>query len=155
MAAIRLLRRLRDQRGAELVEMAIVTPILILILAGIFDFGFLFRSWEVLTNAAREGARVGMLPGYACSAATPDDVRSRVQAYMTASGFTDTTAYQVDPEIVPVATSAGTFSACSVRVSMLQQMPYVGIIGQFFGGGLTSVPLSATAVMRTELSAVP
>ena len=30
-----------------------------------FDFGFLFRNWEVVTNAAREGARVGVLPAYA------------------------------------------------------------------------------------------
>ena len=36
MAAIRqLFRRLRDQSGAELIEMAIVTPILLMILAGI------------------------------------------------------------------------------------------------------------------------
>ena len=67
MAAIRrLFRRLRDQSGAELIEMAIVTPILLMILAGIFDFGFLFRGWEVVTNAAREGARVGVLPSYDC-----------------------------------------------------------------------------------------
>ena len=44
--------------------MAIVTPILLMIIAGIFDFGMMFRAWEVVTNAAREGARVGTLPGY-------------------------------------------------------------------------------------------
>jgi hypothetical protein len=36
----------------------IVTPILLLSLAAIFDFAILFRAWNVVTNAAREGARV-------------------------------------------------------------------------------------------------
>ena len=31
---------------------------------GIIDFGFLFQHYEVVTNAAREGARVAILPGY-------------------------------------------------------------------------------------------
>ena len=31
---------------------------------GIIDFGFLFQRYEVVTNAAREGARVAILPGY-------------------------------------------------------------------------------------------
>ena len=75
MASIRrFARRLGDQRGAELIEMAIVTPILLMILAGIFDFGFLFRGWEVVTNAAREGARVGVLPDYDCD---PDHMHIR------------------------------------------------------------------------------
>ena len=63
-AIVRFVRRARAERGAELIEMAIVTPVLLMIIAGIFDFGMMFRSYEVVTNAAREGARVGVLPGY-------------------------------------------------------------------------------------------
>ena len=134
--------------------MAIVTPILLMILAGIFDFGFLFRGWEVVTNAAREGARVGILPSYECDPAEPEDIESRVDAYMAASGFPDPTAYDVTIESGTVSTSGGDFTACSVRVSMSQPLPSLGIIGQFFGGGFTSVPIAAQAVMRTEGSAV-
>ena len=64
--------------------MAIVTPILLMILAGIFDFGFLFRSWEVVTNAAREGARVGVFPP--TTATTAVRPRHRVDAYMASAG---------------------------------------------------------------------
>jgi len=158
MAAIRrLLRRLRDQSGAELIEMAIVTPILLMILAGIFDFGFLFRGWEVVTNAAREGARVGVLPSYDCEddmgAFVAEDIRTRVDAYMLASGF-QTTDYTVTSETGTVTTTGGNFTACHVRVHMFQRLPSLGVIGQFFGGAFTSVPIAASAVMRTEGSAV-
>ena len=153
MAAIRrLFRRLQDQSGAELIEMAIVTPILLMILAGIFDFGFLFRGWEVVTNAAREGARVGVLPGYDCDAGSVD-IESRVDEYMLASGF-QIGDYTVTSETGTVATTGGDFTACHVRVHMFQQLPSLGVIGQFFGGAFTSVPVASSAVMRTEGSAV-
>ena len=136
--------------------MAIVTPILLMILAGIFDFGFLFRGWEVVTNAAREGARVGVLPSYDCEddvVAVTVDIQSRVDAYMLASGF-QTGDYTVTSETGTVATTGGDFTACHVRVHMFQRLPSLGVIGQFFGGAFTSVPIAASAVMRTEGSAV-
>jgi hypothetical protein len=148
-----LWRARRSERGAELIEMAIVTPILLLILAGIFDFGFLFRSWQVVTNAAREGARVGVLPAFPC--VDNGDVEARVQAYMAGSGFPDTNAYvvAVGPTVVP--SDAGDFDACVVTVRMFQQLPSLGVLGQFFGGAFTSVPVAAGAVMRTESQMTP
>ena len=62
----------RDARGAELIEFAIVLPIFVLLTAAIFDFGMMFRTYEAVTNAAREGARVGVLPTY-----QPTDVQAR------------------------------------------------------------------------------
>jgi Flp pilus assembly pilin Flp len=47
----------RDERGANLVEMALVTVLLLMLLAGVVDIGRLFNSWIVITNASREGAR--------------------------------------------------------------------------------------------------
>jgi prepilin peptidase CpaA len=48
MAAMRttMRRRFRSERGAELIEMMLVTPILLLIFAAIFDFAVMFRGWE-------------------------------------------------------------------------------------------------------------
>ena len=43
--------------------MAIVTPLLLLLVMGIVDFGFMFQRYVVLTNAAVEGARVGDAAG--------------------------------------------------------------------------------------------
>ncbi|MGC9523155.1 MAG: TadE/TadG family type IV pilus assembly protein [Anaerolineae bacterium] len=52
-------RRCRKQRGQSLVEMALVLPLLLLLVAAVADFGRAFNSYIVITNAAREGARVG------------------------------------------------------------------------------------------------
>ena len=46
----------RGERGAALVEFALALPMLLVVLAGIVDFGFVFQRYEVITNAAREGA---------------------------------------------------------------------------------------------------
>ncbi len=56
-------RLFRTDRGAALVEFALVLPLLLVIIGGIVDFGFLFQRYEVVTNAAREGARLAVLPG--------------------------------------------------------------------------------------------
>ena len=59
-------RRRRSDSGAELIELAIVLPILLIVVAGIVDFGFLFRRYEAITNAAREGARVAIFEWEEC-----------------------------------------------------------------------------------------
>ena len=64
MMSRRLKSRLASRRGAELIEFALVLPLLLLVVLGIVDFGFLFQRMEVVTNAAREGARIAVLPGY-------------------------------------------------------------------------------------------
>ena len=57
-------RRRNGERGAELIEFALVFPLLMMVVLGCVDFAFVFHHNEVITNAAREGARVGSLPGY-------------------------------------------------------------------------------------------
>ena len=47
----------RQERGANLVEMALVLPLLALFLVAILDFGRAFNNYIIVTNAAREGAR--------------------------------------------------------------------------------------------------
>ncbi len=50
------LRHRRDD-GASAVEFALVAGILVLLLVGIVQFGFLFFQWLEVTHAAREGVR--------------------------------------------------------------------------------------------------
>jgi Flp pilus assembly protein TadG len=133
--------------------MALVTPIFLIIIAAMFDFGFLFRNWEVATNAAREGARIGLLPAYKCDGSTTD-VKTRVDAYMAAAGF-NAAAYAVKQTNTQVATAAGTFTACVVSVEIQQPMPMLATFGALFGDAFGNVPLRATSVMRSEAQAAP
>ena len=57
-----------EDRGATLVEAAIVLPIFFLLVFGLLEFGFGFKDWLSINHAAREGARV--------SVAAADDIRA-------------------------------------------------------------------------------
>jgi len=54
---VRLSARVRSQAGAELVEFALILPMLLVIFGGIVDFGLILQRQQVVTNAAREGRR--------------------------------------------------------------------------------------------------
>ena len=56
---MKLARFVRSDRGAAMVEMALVLPILILLFLGMVDFGRALVLYNNLANAAREGARYG------------------------------------------------------------------------------------------------
>jgi Flp pilus assembly protein TadG len=147
LALIRRLRACaRAEEGAELIEFVIVFPILMLILAGILDFGMMFRSFEVVTNAAREGSRVAVLPGYQLA-----DVQLRVQEYLDASGLNSPVVTEM--QTVPVNIGAKTFTAQAVRVSYTYQMLVLSGVSNLFGGGIGNVPLQAVVVMRSETQA--
>ncbi|HUE46474.1 MAG TPA: TadE family protein [Aestuariivirgaceae bacterium] len=47
----------RDQRGSPAVEFAMIAPVLILLILGIVQFGFVFYTYNEMMNGAREGAR--------------------------------------------------------------------------------------------------
>jgi hypothetical protein len=55
------LKRRRHHRGQTLVEFALILPILILLLMGIFDFGRAVYAYNTISNAAREAVRVGIV----------------------------------------------------------------------------------------------
>lgn len=48
----------KNERGVALIEFTIIAPILILLVLGIVEFGWMFNGWITITGAAREGARI-------------------------------------------------------------------------------------------------
>ena len=138
-------RRWRTDSGAELIELALAIPILLMVCAAIIDFGALFREWETVTNAAREGARVGSLPNYVDA-----DVTDRVDLYMAAAGLpapTTTVKSQV------LVTTAGSMTVREVTVSLPHDFFILSGFQSFFGGSLGTVNVVSRATMRTETQA--
>ena len=95
----------QDQSGAVLVEMAIVLPLLLVLLVGVVDYGLVLREYQILQNAAREGARLSILPQYCISstpasdqAAVSNAIKQRVVDYLAQEqitiGLTDVTVAQ-------------------------------------------------------------
>lgn len=143
-----LFRRGRRDRGAELIELALVLPILLLMFAAVVDFALMFQRYLVINNAAREGARIAVLPGY-----TQTDVQNRVTQYVrqgigdqAASPVVVLATVSIDP---PGATPA--FPAAQVTVSMTHTYLLLGPVSGLLGGGSwSSITLFARATMRIE-----
>ena len=88
---------LRAQRGQATVELVLLTPLLLVLVFLIFEFGRVFGSWLIMTNAAREGARRAVVLAFDPS--SDSEVQARMQE--TAEFLS------VDP--VPCS---GTFDSC-------------------------------------------
>ena len=139
--------RVSEARGAVLIEFALSLPLLLLLIVGIIDFGFVFQKYQVLTNAAREGARMAVLAGYSTG-----DVQNRVAAYLSAGGAVGTpTTTVVDGIITPG--SGAPFTTKKITVTLPHTFTYLGPIATLFGGTFGTVTLTATSEMRTEVAA--
>jgi Flp pilus assembly protein TadG len=148
VVSVTRIRRLARDQGAELVEFAIVLPLLLLLIAGIVDFGFLFQQYEVVTNAAREGARIAVLPEYANLTA---DVQTRVSSYVTAGGLSGTPTTTVDWAATLPAPGGTTVPAVRVTVTYPHPFLFIGPVARLFGGGSWgTLMLSASTTMRLE-----
>lgn len=87
--------------GAQIVELAVTLPVLVVVFVGIYDFGQAFNTKQKLTLATREGARI------AASQSTSDLTNSRpgsilavrdvVDAYLTANKVNDCGLGSVNP----------------------------------------------------------
>lgn len=60
-------RQHRTQDGAAAVEFGLIAPVLILLVFGIMSFGILFAQTLALSNAARQGARLGAVGNRTCA----------------------------------------------------------------------------------------
>lgn len=65
---------LRDERGATIVEFALVMPIVFLVLFGCFDFARAINAYVTVANASREGARYATVH--------PGALREEVRGYL-------------------------------------------------------------------------
>ena len=96
-------RARRRREGQSLVEFAVTLPIFLLLLAGIVDFGLGLYSQMTVINAAREGARLGVVqPGDVTA------IRDRVESM---SGGLDLSKLNVT--ITCERPSGSSFVACS------------------------------------------
>jgi Flp pilus assembly protein TadG len=174
MAALKLISLLqrfrRSESGAEIIEFALTLPLLLLVVLGIIEFGFVFQQYEVVTNAAREGARIASLSTYGPNNTTRSaNAIARVNQYLTAGGLnTSDATVCVGPAnndavcdgstssmALPGAGGVGVTCVWAVRVKVSYDHPvtFVGGIVSYFGGTFGDLTLLARSTMRTEAAA--
>ncbi|MEZ4864542.1 MAG: TadE/TadG family type IV pilus assembly protein [Caldilineaceae bacterium] len=125
--------------GQDLVEYALIFPLLILILLGILEFGILFFDYSTIANAAREGARAGILP-----ATTACNLACRDAAALTAAQNA-AAALHSTPTIAVTHPSAGTIQVTVTYNTSLITGPMIAAVG-----GSGAISLHSVATMRTE-----
>jgi Flp pilus assembly protein TadG len=128
---------LSKRRGTAVVEFAVVAPLFFLLIFGMIEYGRMVMVQQILTNAAREGARVGVLDG-----SSEFKVDTAVNNYLTAAGISNsTTTVSPNPPSSATANSAVTVTV-SVPYNSVSWLP-----SPLYLGGKT---MSFSAVMRRE-----
>jgi len=140
----------RREDGAALLEMALTLPLLLVVSVSIFEFGRVYQTWQVLTNAAREGARVAVLPNVDDAA-----VLDRVKTYIAAGQLPPIDDNQVTINRNTTVTIGAGVTAPASLVDI--QYPFTFIVMQPVAKLLVSnstvgaaLTLRASATMRNE-----
>jgi len=133
------LRGWRDtDAGQSLVEFAMILPLMLVMLFGLVDFGRAFYTWLVITNAAREGARVGAVqqPSGAINTRITESASGINMAKLTVA-------------LTNVQGARGTPVVVDLTYDFDYVTPIGGILG-LFGGSISDPMITAHASMRLE-----
>ena len=136
-------RRMGAESGQDLVEYALVLPLFLLLMFSAIEFGFLFFQYTMVVNAAREGARAGVVTetvdcGRSC---LEDRIKAAVRSKMTS----------VDPHTVEITSLWPTVNyQPMVQVTVRYETGFItrALISEMGGNG--SVTLASTATMQRE-----
>ena len=139
-------RRNTSERGTAIVESAIILPVFFLLFFGVFEAGRFMNTQQVLTNAAREGARYAVTPlTQTNTLPSTGQITTRVNDFLGSASITGATV-TVD-NAVSVVTGSITTTYTRVRVDEPYQ---VLTVPGFFS--MLQVTLRGEALMRNETS---
>jgi Flp pilus assembly protein TadG len=146
------LRGIRSERGAALVEFALVVPILMMMMCATIDFGLAVYTLNNLTAAVREGGRFGATidkAGWAASSGTTAQglVRDRVYNYIVGlnNGLNDVQT----KALISVSNPAVGTGIITVQITGYPYKPVTPLSTLL---GLKTIYLNRTAIFRWEMS---
>lgn len=141
--------RRRDDAGQALAEFVIVVPLLVFLVFGIVEFGAAWRSYQVVTNTAREGARMAVV----ANGATYNEVREAIDERLRSGGLDPNDA------AVEIRCDDGTEEDCfggvssgsptEVHISYPYTFLFLGPVADFIAGDGESF---GTVTMRTGIT---
>jgi Flp pilus assembly protein TadG len=129
----------RNRRGAAAVEFAFVAPVFILLVFGMIEFGRAIMVQQILTNAAREGARVAILDS---ATPTASVVSGKVTTYLQSAGITGAT--------VTINPTEPTTAAYGQPVTVTVTIPFTSVSWTPSPWFLKTKVMTARSIMRRE-----
>ncbi|MFZ5453546.1 MAG: TadE/TadG family type IV pilus assembly protein [Thermodesulfobacteriota bacterium] len=133
----------KGQRGASAVEFAVVAPLFVALLFAIVEFGMILYTKGMMTHAAREGARYGVV--YCTPRRTVGEIQNVVQHYLNLSGLTS--------GAVVTVTGAGGDTGGTLNVKVSYNYDFMVVpqnVNSILAGTLPNLTLTAETVMRME-----
>ena len=133
-------RRMRARRGQALVEFALLSPILMLIVLGIVEFGRAWHTFQTLTDATREAARIAVVN----NGAPVDSIYNTINYALARVGM-DSTAETT----TITGWKTGTGLPTTIQVSYPYHLGWIsGLLN--WTGAQSNISLKTQHVMRQE-----
>jgi Flp pilus assembly protein TadG len=135
------------ERGAAVVETAMTLLLLLTLIFGLFEAGRMMSVQEVVTNAAREGARLSVTPLTGTDTLpTTDAVKARVNQFLSSVNMSGATI---------TVTQNTPCSGTGCDTNMVMSTVTVSVPYSFLSLPLLPISFTMTgkAVMRNETSA--
>jgi Flp pilus assembly protein TadG len=135
-------RRSRPQHGTAAVELAVLLPLIVCLLVGLLEVGQIVRVNQIVTNAAREGARQA-----STGVTTYANVQATVANYLTNAGITNQTGLTVTVYDVTQGNSGPQFNpstaVCLDQLQITVTLPYSNV-------QLAILPIAANTVISAQ-----
>ena len=134
------------RRGQAVVEFALVLPVFLLMLFGAIEFGRAYYTVHLLTNAAREGARMGALPDK-----VETDVTGAVDGFLNNAGLSGGWSTSTVAKDTSGTARTGLVDAVEGdRVHVTIAHDFNVLAGSLLPGFSGTVPLRGRCVFRRE-----
>ena len=143
---VRGLRRPHSELGQSLVEFTLILPVFLILLFGLVDFGRAFYTWQIVTNASREGARAAAIQSDAATIIAK--TRGSFCNPYPSSCALDTSLMTITP--TNVQGSRGDNTSVQVNYRFSYVTPISPLLNLFFGSSITAPTISSTTTMRLE-----
>ena len=138
---MKAMRGVRDQSGQAMIEFALIMPILLILVVGIVEFGRAWNVQQVMTDAAREGARKAAVFD---ESVTEADVRNTIMRALATSAIDTGSATVAYP-----GWDAGTNDPVTVSIQVPYRFTFFGpLIG--WATGESDITLATSFTMRNE-----
>ena len=149
MTTIRRINHAR--RGTAMVEMALVLPLFLMLILGIIEFGRAMMIANLVSNAAREGARMAVLDG-----STNTEVNNAVETFLQSAIGSGVSAADIDVTITVTAAAGNPNPANNVAnaisrdlITVKVQLPF-NRVALIPGDYLAGKQLAGQSAMRHE-----
>ena len=127
-----------------MVEFAIVLPVLLLLIFGMLEFSIMLYDKAMLTNATREGTRLGILYDF------PDRI-TELQMSQTVDNYLQNNLISLGGASTWTTSVSGTCTAAGAPITVTVTYPYNFLVLPGFMTSLASnLTLGATTTMRCE-----